>query len=152
MYKVINRGNKISADCLTLLESFLECGIPREYKQFLLDYNGGEIEPNCFDFNTGSSSIRYFFQINSKGISDWVKNYKLFKNRIPESFIPIGNDDGGNLILLGIKGEVRNKIYFWDHEFEKDDEKEPDYFNLSLVADSFQGFINMLYAFQFEGD
>jgi hypothetical protein len=37
-----------------------------------------------------------------------------YLDRLPEDFLPIGTDPGGNLLLLGAAG--RQGVYAWDHE------------------------------------
>jgi hypothetical protein len=65
---------------------------------------------------------------------------------------PISYDSFGNLILIAIKNADRGKIYFWDHEMEADPNQGevPDYSNLTLIADSFDEFINSLHDFEEE--
>lgn len=80
---------------------------------------------------------------------------KTYKERMPETLIPIGDDGGGNKICLGVSGEEKGKVFYWDHNNEWDEE---DYFeeegepmppemkfqNVYLVANSFEEFINQL--------
>ncbi len=91
------------------------------------------------------SSIQRFYGINRNDSYDFLKHLKLYEKRVHSDFIPIACDPGGNQICLGIKSKNRDKIYFWDHELEKDDGEEPDYSNMTLVTHSFDDFINNLY-------
>jgi hypothetical protein len=55
------------------------------------------------------------------------------------------DDPFGNAICLGIRGEHRGRVYFWDHEREPDaDEWNGEVQtagNLQLLADSFTDFV-----------
>ena len=62
-----------------------------------------------------------------------MKYYREYKGIVPEGMLPIGNDQGGNIILLRTDGNKRGSIYFLDHE-------KPVF----LIADSFEEFINGL--------
>ncbi|MGG1646831.1 SMI1/KNR4 family protein [Peribacillus simplex] len=60
---------------------------------------------------------------------------------MPEDFISIANDPGGNEILIGVSGEYQGKIYFWIHDIEPEEEMG----NMFILADSFAEFFNNLY-------
>jgi len=62
--------------------------------------------------------------------------------RIPRDMIPIARDSFGNQICIGVSGPRCGYVYFWDHENE--DEDEPTYRNMHLVAKSFQEFLAQL--------
>ncbi|WP_420232784.1 SMI1/KNR4 family protein [Pseudomonas sp. ABY48] len=147
MIEIIESGNSISDDAMKLLESFIGVTLPREYYQFLSRNGGGYPEPDSFRFmdNEEGSSIQRFYGLNRSDTYDFVRNLNLYRGRIPEGFIAIACDPGGNQICLGIKGEVRGKVYFWDHELEKCDGTEPDDSNMTLVSSNFSDFLNGLY-------
>lgn len=146
MVKIVEAGDKLSNQTIKLFESFLDINLPNSYRSFLQKNNGGSPEPNCFNFygEDSGSSIHYFYGINADPDYDIVKDLKIYKDRIPPDCLPIAYDEGGNLICLILKGINREKIYFWDHELEKDDD-EPDYSNMTLIANNFDEFINGLY-------
>lgn len=62
--------------------------------------------------------------------------------------IVIGNSGGaGRCFLLGIKGERRGQIFFWDiNLFPQDDDVPVNYDNISFVANSFSDLLeNLVY-------
>lgn len=63
-------------------------------------------------------------------------------NRLPDNLLPIALDPFGNVVLLGLVGEHRGKIYFWDHENEP--ARQPNWSNIDLVADGFDTFLREL--------
>ncbi len=127
--------NMINNETIKLLESFIGCGLPKTYKELLI-CNFEQVKSFNFKVDKNEYQVNSFFKINSKLDDDWVYHYKLFLNRIPKDCIAIGEDICGNLILLGLKGKNREKIYYWDHEFEVDDGQVPDYSNIELVSEN----------------
>lgn len=71
------------------------------------------------------------------------KNIKIYEDRLPIGFVPIGCDPGGNVICIGTDEEFTGRIYFWDHEEESED--PDDMSNVHLIADSFSEFLDQLY-------
>ena len=81
---------------------------------------------------------------------------KLFKGRIPESLIPIGDDGGTGQICLGIRGSEAGKVFYWDQSNEPPgDEEYSDKFgtqrpcevafrNVNEIAKSFEDFLQRL--------
>lgn len=147
MIEMIDSGPEIPEEALTLLESFIGVKLPKPYFQFLGKNGGSYPDPDSFKFygEDYGSSIQRFYGVNRNDSYDLVKHIKLYRNRIHSDFIPIACDPGGNQICLAVKGRNREKIYFWDHELEKDDGEECDYSNMTLIANHFDEFINSLF-------
>jgi hypothetical protein len=124
--------------------------LPEEYRSFLLQFNGGRPKPEIIDFiqygDDQSDMVNYLGGIhNGEYWASLEWHIDSLKSRIPKGFIPIGDDPGGNAYLIGTDGEIFGQIYFWDHENEAAlEEKEPDFKNMSLIANSFTEFLNKL--------
>nr|WP_316397524.1 SMI1/KNR4 family protein [Metabacillus litoralis] len=73
--------------------------------------------------------------------SNLAKVFEILEGEIPEDFVSIANDLGGNEILWGVSGEFQGKVYFWIHDIEPGDEMG----NMFILADSFSEFFNNLY-------
>ena len=137
----------LNEDFLKTLEMYLDINFPSEYRFFLRDFNGGKTGNRGFsmknDQKNRSALDRLFGFVPNKynNILLYLKNYK---DRIPQNTFPIGYDPFGNLILISVKNKDRGKIYFWDHEMEADEGETPDCSNLTLIADSFDEFIEGL--------
>ncbi len=117
--------------------------IPDAYRNFLEQYNGGIPSNRLIYFNNDEKGtlIDIIFGFTKEKYRDLRKTNIDMLNRIPTNTLAIADDQGGNLILLSVKGPDYGKVYFWDHELET----EPaDYSNLTLIADSFEEFINNL--------
>ena len=145
---VRNEMYKIPEHILKSLEMYWDINFPKSYRDFLLKYNGGEAEKREFKFKEGEhgSDIRSFLGIYPDKHNNLLSYLKSYRGRIPENFFPIGYDSCGNLILISVKNKDRGKIYFWDHEMEADEGETPDYSNLTLIADSFDEFIEGLHS------
>ena len=136
----------LSDQILKVLERYWELKLPDPYRNFLLLNNGGEPKTSYFSFKNGNggSDVRFFLGIYPDKDNDLLNHLKIYKGRLPQNVFPIAYDSGGNLILISVKGPDRGKVYFWDHEMESGEGEEPDYSNLTLIADSFTEFIENL--------
>ncbi len=123
--------------------------IPEAYRKFLLQYNGGYPDPNCFDIKKrGGSIMDCFYGLKAdSNIRDMEQKSGVFKNRVPDKFIIIGGDQLGNLILIGVEGKYQDKVYFWDHEEESDTDK-PIYSNIYPIAKNFDTFFSSLHEYK----
>jgi hypothetical protein len=95
------------------------------------------------------------FYGSSAGKQSLASHIERYKARMPDTIIPIGDEGGGNQICLGIRGNERGKVYYWDHENEWCEEGYREHFrrpmppevkfqNVYLVAESFEDFITRL--------
>ena len=142
-----NSNSPISDDAMDLLQQFLGYKLPKDYCSFL-KYRGGESPcPNSFNFESldYGGEVHFFYGILRTCNYDLVEKIKYSDGRFPPNFITIACDEGGNQICLGVKGPDRNKVYFWDHEFEADDGETPTKENMTLITHSFTDFINNLF-------
>lgn len=147
--KIIRSNKPLDDGFLRAIEKFLGFKFPKDYRTFLLCFNGGETEEKIFFFKNDiedGSILDRLFGIVDEDYENLLLYIKKYKDRIPENCIPIAGDPGGNLVLLSIKMADRGKIYFWDHHREAPDGETPDYSNLTLIADSFQEFLDGLKA------
>lgn len=142
--KIHSKNIKTNKEEILLLEQSLEIKLPEDLKEFLLKYNGGV--PSKLNFTAkgyGSSILKELYGINkNEPIRDIQNTTKMFKNSIPDKYIPIGCDQLGNQIILSIKDEHKNKIYFWWHEGETNSENKDS--NIFLIEDNFTSFLNSL--------
>ena len=134
-----NTGEQLSDNIIDSLNCFWGGSLPFAYKEFLKNVNGGIPNKDTFIFGDDSSNVDLFFGVTPD------KHMNIFKfHNIPKNMIAIGEDAFGNLILLAVTMQDRGKVYFWDHELACEDDEEPGYENLTLIADSFDKFLSML--------
>lgn len=99
---------------IKVLEQQLGVTLPETYRTKLASLTASRPSPAVFDIpNQGFSSVDYFFPLSSKDKTETLP-YKLrvYKGRVPSDYLPIARDPGGNLLLLGLKGGVRNCVFF----------------------------------------
>lgn len=102
--------------------------VPPVYKQFLYISNGGRSDRSAFDVPgwPGQGSILdFFFGIGAgdeASIEWWINE---LDTRIPVGFIPVGIDQGANLVLVGTAGKYLDQIWYWDssYQFELSDKQ-----------------------------
>ena len=121
--------------------------LPESYKDFLLQFNGGAPSPDMLEVPNwygGATCLAYFFGLYEGDTYNLEKTYRGAAEYLPDGFLPIAEDSGGNLICLGIKSRKKNKVYFWDHEDMLDSEGKPkrDFSNMYLLANSFEKFLD----------
>jgi cell wall assembly regulator SMI1 len=115
--------------------------LPHDYKQFLLDHNGGVPENTLFDIPDCASAalIGHFLGLErpKESISFWMNE---LSDDLPEGFMPIGFDPGGNVILMDITDE--GTIYYWDSARHFPQSTDDD--NTFWIANSFTDLLKNL--------
>ena len=145
MVKFFDTEKKLTLDEIKSMEAMYNLSFPDSYLKHLLAYNGGQCEPNIFEFVENEivtdSDIDWFLAIYDgefDNLKDYIKTYKIEKIRLPLDLIPIAHDSGGNLICISSQN---GGIYFWDHEKEMPYyKKEWEFNNVYLISASLQIF------------
>jgi hypothetical protein len=143
----------LSAQDLSNVECALGVGLPKDYKSFLLNHNGGATQPDGFAVvwqkgqkgaeDWKSSTLSRLYYVWDERQSNLVRaNTVTFKDRIPRDTITVGTDAGGNQILLATGGPHKGKVLFWVKDHEVEEGEEPGYENVGVLADSFDDFLN----------
>ena len=152
MVKMLDAYHNLSQKNIEDLEVKNNIELTDNYKEFLHKWNGGTPDVGVFMISEeeGPTVMHYFFSIGNTyyDIEDFLDIYEY---RLPEGFIPIGGDVGGNAILLGISERHYDQIYFWDHENEPDLD-EPDMSNMYFLADNIWEFLDNLYEDESDDD
>ena len=126
-----SRGAK-DAD-LGALETLIGAALPRDYRNFLHERDGGKPAPNTFSITAADNDagVNEFMSVRQIG-----EELSLYGNRLPRGTIPIAYAEGGNLVLLWTDGRVS----FWDHELEDTDP-------VFTLAPTFHAFLEALEPF-----
>jgi hypothetical protein len=120
--------------------------LPDEYREFLLATNGGRPEPAEFRLARRSgpytdSAVHRFLSLGDTEAPSLERMTQILAPRVPPELQPIASDPGGNYVCIGVAGDGRGKIYFWD----QDRAPEPaDWSGVDLIADSFDAFLRGL--------
>jgi hypothetical protein len=140
-------GPDLSEEELAAFETEKSLQLPEGYRNFMLRYNGGQPVPKSFNFpeSENGSSVGVFYRIKKDGTNSLQFVMQQFEGRMPEDLLPVAGDTFGNQICLGLEGESRGKVFFWDHEMEPLERGEPDYANTRLLANTFDEFLDSLF-------
>ena len=84
--------------------------------------------------------IGFLYSIYDGEYDSLLREFMDYQKYVPTDMLIISNDPGSGLILLGLSGEKRGRVYFWRQEFEPIGEYEFECKTFALVADSFQDF------------
>lgn len=117
----------VSSAEISRIQQEINWEFPKEYIDFLKNYNGSRFESNTFFLKAFGGSCSLSEVIN---ILDLQSTYKDIIERLESEYLPIALAEGGNYILLSRKFE----IYFLDHEEEKK----------YKIAKSLSGFLKLL--------
>jgi hypothetical protein len=160
-----------SQELLAKFESMIGVRLPSDYREFLLEVNGGK--PTGRGADAGKYSIvdidwngREPQQTDEKAIvdylllvEDWSNDrakealtvfgcYKLHvveQHILPAGLITIGRDPGGSLFLLDVDGRQRGAVSFWARDWFDYDRQELDpYHNVGPIAEAFSAFLDKI--------
>jgi hypothetical protein len=108
----------VSARKVTTFERRFGINLPADYKQFLRSTNGGIPAPNCFRVpDRGDALAGWLYGIRDErtdGDLEWEQGQATLWDPLPDGFIAIGEDPGGNRLLLATLGEDAGRVFFWD--------------------------------------
>lgn len=148
MVRITDACTPVTESDIQAFETHLNARLPEEYRQFLMQHNGGKPEPRCFpvdiDGFPNEDCITYFLCLSDTEQDSLSKTLKIYRNRIPANLLPIALPVAVDLVCLSISGDDYGTVYFWDHNWEVT-EYEPDYTNVHFVAHSFNELLNNLY-------
>jgi hypothetical protein len=153
MVELIKPVGNLSEELLSKVENELGIRFPSDYRNFLLEHNGGRPSPAVFDIvwqssqacgeDWKTSEVSRFFAIHDGDKANFLEMNKVdFRGRLPSETIAIAQDPGGNVILLAVKGPMANRVLFWVKDYEVEQGQRPGYENVGFVADSFDDFLN----------
>ena len=142
---------EINSKDIEKFEKIISTTLCNDYKEFLLTYNGQRGYPakDAFPLIHNNSIYNNISDIGE--VKEFLSLQQLiFESEhsdecIPHELITIAHDSFGNRICLGIKGEYYEKVYFWDHDWGNEGDEPVTYDNLSIIANNFSDFIDMLY-------
>jgi hypothetical protein len=137
-------------DDLVAFEKQIGFLLPNDYRQFLLNNNGAEINNQTF-FVKGLGQevlMDVFYGITNSESRGLTIGYWLeeLEDEIESGDLIIGRDPGGHKLLYITKGDDKG-VYFWDtnHFFQQSKAGDGDTY---FVADSFTQFCDSLRDFK----
>ena len=126
-------------DQIAGLEADLGYDFPPEYRHFLLATNVGTIAtPSRHGRGPDAAGVSLLFGLCDDEDRDLRAQRESYEGRIPDGFLAVGSDGGGNLICLRISD---GSVFFWDHEGEASGDDEPAMDNMRRIAATFTEFL-----------
>jgi ankyrin repeat protein len=125
---------------------------PPTYRAFLLEQNGGTFAQDVVYVEDGDEDdedkwcfVRDLYGVSTERIvadadRGLVWHLKILRDRIPEEFIPIGSDYGGDQYCLGVRDPYTEMVWDWFHEGDE----AGSLANMSFVCNSFTRFLEGL--------
>jgi SMI1-KNR4 cell-wall len=130
---------RASPEQIESVEAELGVELPGDYRRFLERPGGGYLEANFLP-PEADASVRYLYSAGPNDDDDIfdLVSAAAFYREIGRDYLPIGEDDGGNLVCLKVAGQDRGSVWFWTHDaFANTDP-------FTRLADSFEEFFERL--------
>lgn len=147
-------GPRVADEDVQRFEQRIGHALPPDYRQFLLDLNGGYApSSNCvFRVRQDETVLNTLYSLNADDESDDLATRQLYpkypNNNLPKDALAIGYDEGGGRIVLPLAGPHRGEIWYLETE-DPPTVSNPhtewfDRRNVAKLADSFETFMNSL--------
>lgn len=142
------RGPQVTSADITAFEQAFGFALPDDYRQFLLDVNGGgPAESNC---EYAKGVVNHLFSLNDDDeSSDLLTRAERARQDLhTKELLFVGHDDGGGRFLIALDVEHRGSVWLQVHEGRPDDANPRvlwhDRRDFTKLADSFAAFMSSL--------
>ena len=137
---------KATRDEVNLFEQLLGFNLPDDYRQFLLDFNGGitAVQQSKFYVEALDTLIPLEMLFGLEMADEKLDLYKAnedYKEELHMNGIVIGCAPCSGKIVI-FNNDDHKGIYFWDHGWYADPSNQDE--NIYKVAESFQSFLDGL--------
>jgi hypothetical protein len=145
------RGPQVTEVQIRAFEQSYGHPLPDDYRQFLLDVNGGQpTRANC-EFDHGVVNNLFSLEDTEDDSSDLAARATWSRPMLPSpDLLFIGHDDGGARLLLALAGEHRGEVWFMltgDDARPDDANPRVEWFkrrDMRKLADNFAQFMGSL--------
>ena len=142
--KIKGYGN-VKEEEIFKLEEEIGFTLPNDYKEFLINFNGGvpEVKYSTFKLNELEENIglQVLYGLNLEENLDLREWYEEYEEDLLDDCLIIGHGIGFGFIVLVNSPEVSG-VYFWDNSFELENSSEDE--NIYKISDTFKEFIQEL--------
>ncbi|MBC1247364.1 SMI1/KNR4 family protein [Listeria booriae] len=133
----------LSIQEIEALEQKVNTIFPEDYKQFLMNKNGGVPEENYLSMIIPSNGeeivLGALLGINENDNFDLESWHKEYGDELMESSLIIGTEYGSGLFVLICEGDQEG-VYFWDNGQELEGSSDEE--NVYKLTNSFDSFIS----------
>jgi hypothetical protein len=143
------RGPQVTEAQIRAFEQSYGHPLPDDYRQFLLDVNGGRLDRANREFDQGVVNRLFSLEDTDDDSRDLATRANRERKSLPSpDLLLIGHDDGSNSLLLALAGEHRGEVWFMVDD-ERPEDANPrvlwhDRRDMRKVADSFEQFMRAL--------
>lgn len=142
--KIKGYGN-VKEEEIFKLEEEIGFTLPNDYKEFLINFNGGvpEVKYSTFKLNELEENIglQVLYGLNLEENLDLREWYEEYEDDLLDDCLIIGHGIGFGFIVLVNSPEISG-VYFWDNSFELENSSEDE--NIYKISDTFKEFIQEL--------
>ncbi len=145
------RGPQVTDAQIRAFEQSYGHPLPDDYRQFLLDVNGGQPARANREFDQGVVNNLFSLDNPEEDSSDLAERANWTRPRLPSpDLLFIGHDDCGDRILIALAGEHRGEVWFMlTGDDARPDDANPrvlwhDRRDMQKLADSFEQFMRSL--------
>ena len=122
-----------SANLIDEFESLVGYEFPGDFKECVMQYNGGYPEREAFDTDTTKERVfNHLLSFNKEDISTIWKTNEGHIEGLPDKYVVFADDPFGNLICFD---KDNDNVIFWNHEDE----------SVEHIANTFTELLDKLY-------
>jgi cell wall assembly regulator SMI1 len=135
----LDREAPASRDLVDRLEQQLGQSLPDDYRDYLLQQDGGRLSDN-------NEAVSEIFGLNEsfEYYNSMWKHLQMYRDRVPPWLLPVASDEYGNLFAISLRTSDFGSVWFWNHELEADEDEPPTEDNIELKAPSWTAFLESL--------
>jgi SMI1 / KNR4 family (SUKH-1) len=144
------RGPQVTDAQIRAFEKSFGHPLPNDYRQFLLDVNGGRPDNANCEFDLGVVNRLFSLDDTDDESRDLATRANRSRPMLPSpDLLHIGHDDGSAMILLALAGEHRGEVWFMITTDARPDDANPrvawhDRRDMRKIATSFEQFMRSL--------
>lgn len=142
--KIIGYG-KLKEEELIKFQNEINFKLPDDYKEFLINFNGGVPEERYSTFLVDSIKqeigLQVLYGLNLEDGLDLREWYDEYQDDLLPNCIMIGHGIGFGFIIL-MNSQEKSGVYFWDNTFELDESSECE--NVYKISDTFKNFLDIV--------
>jgi hypothetical protein len=142
------RGPAVDEAAVAGFEKRLGHRLPEDYRQFVLEVNGGRPAISACEFSRGV--VNHLFSLDDDDDArDLLTAYERPRPLPSRELLHVGHDDGGARILLALAGEHRGEVWLQNTSDPRPDDANPrvawhDRRDMRKLAGSFAAFMGSL--------
>jgi cell wall assembly regulator SMI1 len=112
---LIHSGDSVTQQDISEFEKSFEVRLPKDYKDFLLETNGGRPEKSFFPFEDDGFGIGWFYNLkNGKYTLEFTLELLwIAEQTIPRNLIPIARGHGADFYCICLDTANYGQIYVW---------------------------------------